>query len=393
MADTTPQSTHKNHGSAINHSHVIEDYISKEISYGATAGPFTADPLEGHLVISPLQTVPKKGTTSGERRVVHDLSFPPAASVNHGIPKQSYLGVEFELHYPTIDNFSTLIINKGPGCLMFKRDLRRAYRQIPVDPYDYNMLGFKWMDYTYFDTVLPFGLRSASMACQRTTNAVVYAYEKLGYSAVNYIDDLASAEKPDIADQAYINLAELLASLGLEEAPDKAIPPTTQMVFVGILCDSVKMTLEVTPERLTDISAELDQWLDKRKATKRQIQSLVGKLNFVAKCVRPGRIFLSRILQALCGLRRNSHFIYLNKEFRKDLLWWRKFMANFNGVAMIKEQDKSVAVNLATDACLQGAGGVYNNQFFTSPFPNHLLKQQLHISALEFLTVVVAVKI
>ncbi|KAI8490613.1 hypothetical protein Bbelb_318810 [Branchiostoma belcheri] len=30
-----------------------------------------------------------------------------------------------------------------PGCLMLKRDLSRAYRQIPMDPHDYDLLGFR----------------------------------------------------------------------------------------------------------------------------------------------------------------------------------------------------------------------------------------------------------
>ena len=29
---------------------------------------------------------------------------------------------------------------KGNGCLLFKKDLKRAYRQISLDPKDYNLV-------------------------------------------------------------------------------------------------------------------------------------------------------------------------------------------------------------------------------------------------------------
>jgi hypothetical protein len=40
-------------------------------------------------------------------------------------------------------------------------------------------------------------------------------------------------------------------------------------------------------------------WIDKKFAKLKEIQSLVGKLNFIASCVKPGRIFMSRLLNWL----------------------------------------------------------------------------------------------
>ena len=72
----------------------------------------------------------------------------------------------------------------------------------------------------------------------------------------------------------------------------KASPPSTQMVFIGVLFDSVSLTLSITPERLIEIRSLVSQWLLKREATLRELQSLIGKLNFVAHCVKPARIFI-----------------------------------------------------------------------------------------------------
>ena len=71
------------------------------------------------------------------------------------------------------------------------------------------------------------------------------------------------------------------------------------MTFIGILFYTEKMTVEVTSERLAEIGELLKLWLNKESASIREIQSLLGKLNFVAACVKPGRIFISRMLKWL----------------------------------------------------------------------------------------------
>ena len=73
--------------------------------------------------------------------MVHDLSFPPRQSVNEGIAHDEYFSQPFHLHLPDVDRLVEFINRKGPGCLFFQKDLKRAYRQIPVDPNDYHLLG------------------------------------------------------------------------------------------------------------------------------------------------------------------------------------------------------------------------------------------------------------
>ena len=51
------------------------------------------------------------------------------------------------------------------------------------------------------------------------------------------------------------------------------------------------MTMEITPERLEEIRKLTQSWLEKDSASLKQIQSLLGKLNFVAACVKSSRIF------------------------------------------------------------------------------------------------------
>lgn len=190
--------------------------------------------LLGHLKtiqlkISPLNTVTKRD--SPERRVILDLSFPSGKSVNDHISKEFYLGEKVELSYPNVDDLVGIIKDKGPRCMLFKKDLKRAYRQIPVCPGDIHFIGFSWENCLFVDRVLPMGLRSSAQICQRITTAVCYMYFQMGFSAVNYLDDFGGAEILEHAQKAYECLGELLNSCGLEESKKKSVEPTNRMTF------------------------------------------------------------------------------------------------------------------------------------------------------------------
>ena len=77
----------------------------------------------------------------------------------------------------------------GQGCYMYKKDLKRTYREFLIDPKDYKFLGFVWDDALYFDTRCPFRLWSSAVICQGTTRVVISVFTKEGYLADVYLDD------------------------------------------------------------------------------------------------------------------------------------------------------------------------------------------------------------
>ena len=65
---------YRNHKGATDFADEINSYLLKESKNNSILGPFKSNPFASNLVISPLNSVPKKDTT--ERRVILDLSFP-----------------------------------------------------------------------------------------------------------------------------------------------------------------------------------------------------------------------------------------------------------------------------------------------------------------------------
>ena len=318
----------KNHKGAKDYAIHVQKFLNKELQFDAILGPFRENPFNCNVCISPLNTVPKKD--SEERRIILDLSYPKDNSINDFVSKDFYLGQRINLTYPGVDDLVAIVKTKGRGCLLFKRDLSRAYRQLSLDPGDASLLGYSFNGFMYFDKVLSFGLRSAAYFMQRVSNSVKFICNILNILIENYLDDLAGADSPDKAWHSFTELGNVLRFCGLKESVEKASPPCTKMVFIGVLFDSISLTLSITDERLNEIRSLLSQWLQKREATLRELQSLIGKLNFVAHCVKPARIFISRLLNWLRKFPNTETPQVIPLETKKDLIWWLKFLPKFH---------------------------------------------------------------
>ena len=313
--------------------------------------------------------------------------------MNVFISKDEYLGEPLTLTYPRVDDLVNLIIEKGSGSLLFKRDLSRAYRQIPIDMGDACLVGYAWNGHIFFDKVLSMGLRSAAQVCQRLTNAIAFIYRSLGFDIINYLDDFAGVEKPLFAHKAFLELKELFLSCGIEESEQKAIAPSTRMEFLGIVCDSEKLTLEISESRLKEILSVVVEWDNKQLASKREVQSLVGKLNLVGFCVKPGRIFISRLLNWLRSIYSVEGKVLVPEFVKKDIKWWKSFLPLFNGISMMMKEEWSKPDGIFTsDACLSGCWGMFKELFFYVEFPHSILDEHLHINALEMLAVIACLK-
>ena len=147
----------ENHNSAKNYPNDVRAYLEEEKSYNAIVGPFDAPPL-ANLHTSPFMTRDKPH--SKNRRVIVDLSFPQGKSVNACSAQDVYLNTPFVLKLPTIDHVKP-VKSLGKGCMIYKIDIKHAFRHVKLDPKDYDLLGL-CQDGWFLDTCLPFRFRHGS---------------------------------------------------------------------------------------------------------------------------------------------------------------------------------------------------------------------------------------
>ena len=253
------------------------------------------------------------------------------------------------------------------------------------------MVGYIIQGKLYFDKILPMGMRTAPYITQRVSNAIRYIHQKLGYFLLNYVDDLLGAETKEKAQAAFKSLTALLEELQVEVAPNKVIPPTTRIEFLGVTFDSSSMTIEVTQDRVKEMLNELNSWNTKTHATRKELESLIGKLQFASKCIRPDRTFTSRLIQWLRGMSRaGKHHIPV--EARKDISWWGKCLEQYNGVSILwLTRVPGTDAVVASDACLKEYGAIHGKQYIRGLFPQEL--QNSNIAYLEMYAVLAAVRV
>ena len=128
----------------------VGENFTKSIETQALLGPFKSAPIPD-LCFSPLMSVPKE---SFKRRVIVEFSFPPGKAINDGIPRSTYLDFEVEFSLPSVRSMVDRINTMGRRCLMFKRDLKGAFRQFSVDPGDYRLTGLCWENKIFVDSCL-----------------------------------------------------------------------------------------------------------------------------------------------------------------------------------------------------------------------------------------------
>ena len=85
-------------------------------------------------------------------------------------------------------------------------------------------------------------------------------------------------------------------NLGVPMAPEKTISPSSVLCLVGIELDTDKMEARLPEEKLRKCVTLIYEFLKREKVSLKEMQSLIGLLNFTCSVVIPGRTFLRRLI-------------------------------------------------------------------------------------------------
>ena len=94
-----------------------------------------------------------------------------------------------------------------------------------------------------------------------------------------------------IAKNALQSLVDSCSELGVPIQEEKTVHPTTCIVFMGITLDSELMEARLPHEKIIKIKEKINEMINCKKTTLRQLQSLIGLLNFACCVVPPRRVF------------------------------------------------------------------------------------------------------
>ena len=99
--------------------------------------------------------------------------------------------------------------------MIYKKNIKRAFRHVKLDPKDYDLLGLH-QDGWFLNTCLPFGYRHGIALFQRLNDTVHHMMCQDDYEVTNYIDDILGIDLPSRIDASFDALSILLVHLGFE---------------------------------------------------------------------------------------------------------------------------------------------------------------------------------
>ena len=382
---------------------LVEQQIREELANGRyrICPPGEREPT----IVSALGAVPKPD--SDRIRVIHDASRPFGRALNDYATNDSYScsKVEHAAALVAYAHQSCSMLNLaaalvGVGHYMAKVDLSSAYRSVRLHPDDHHIAGLAWIfegdtsETLMHDTRLMFGARLSASVFNRLTAAVVRILRGRGHTDnfVVYCDDFFITHATKEGCRGLMGeLLSLLRELGFAISYPKVVCPCTRLTFLGVEIDSVEHTLALPAPKMRLLQEEIAVSEAAKTITKRELQSLVGKLSWAAQVIYGGRTHLRRLLDRVGTLSRPHYKTRITREMAQDLRWWGEFSAGFNGRSPIIDNRAPIALSI--DACNSGAGGYCEGDWYHLQWSDWPGVANHHINYKEVLSLVPAVAI
>ena len=308
--------------------------VMKEVQLGRFAGPYEKPPFESFVQL-PIGLVSKdKGKKT---RLIFHLSYPKDGdSVNSGIPHEICT-----VKYPEFDEAVRLCLKEGRNCHIGKSDMSSAFRHVPMAKSQWHLLVMKaehpvTKKVMYFvDKCLPFGSSISCAIFQAFSDAIAWIVQyRTKKENVNYLDDylFAALLKAMCNEQIQVFL-DVCEEVKFPVALEKTYWGCTCLTFLGMLLDTATQLICIPMDKIIKATNWVEYFLNKKnkKATVKEFQKLCGILNFLCRCIVPGRAFLRRlyIVTNVAGKTlKDHHHVRITEENRLDLLVWKEFLNN-----------------------------------------------------------------
>ncbi len=330
----------------------------------------------------------------GKWRRITDLSRPKVGNLNEFAKHPT------KFHFSSVDDAVKFIFKCGPKYVVASKfDIKAAFRHVPINPDHWHLFGFWWDGHYYVDLRMCFGLALAPWVFWRISNYIartaVNSYDV--EHSEPYIDDFlvlsSGVTLEEAMDNAVLDHEQFracLTDMGWPIAENKVVPPCRDLVFLGIRINIAERQLSLPEGKLHKILELLQVFMDRTTATKREVERLIGKLNFAAKVVKGGRTFLRRMIDLINEYEDHDDVVTLTDEFRADMDWWLRFSSQWNGKAIMIDPTPIGEQRFVTDASNWGCCAVFDQQFFVQPHCQ--LTAGWHINETECLSVYLAAK-
>ncbi|XP_063897312.1 uncharacterized protein LOC135118658 [Helicoverpa armigera] len=235
---------------------------------------------------------------------------------------------------------------------LVKIDLHQAYFHLCVAETHRRFLRVVYNGEILQLTALPFGLSSAPRVFAAVSNWVAEILRNRGIRLLVYLDDflLACQDRSKLMAQVAETLA-VLESLGWHVNYQKSVTePTHRLEYLGLVWDTQYLTIALPIRKVEGIKASLTKLLKRDNCSLRELQSVLGKLNFANYAIPQGRLHCRKAQLFLRKFSRRNQKRNLSSGVREDFRWWLEAVEGCPNPLLKKE----VTHFLTTDAADAG---------------------------------------
>ena len=154
--------------------------------------------------------------------------------------------------------------------------------------------------------------------------------------------------------------------------------------------DTVSRIIRLLEGKLVRLRTLLSDWSGHKAVRKWDLLSVIGYLQHVSKAVHQGCSFLRRLIDLPTVVKQLDGYVRLNISVRSDIMWWRLFAEQWNGMSMLYTfQQANPQIHIVSDATGSWSCGAYMDElWFQFQWPAGM--PECHISVKEMIPIVMA---
>ena len=234
--------------------------------------------------------------------------------------------------------------------------------------------------YYFVDKCLPFGASISCAVFQAFSDALAHIMEVWTErnSLTNYLDDfLFFALTKLLCDQRVAKFLQLCEQIGCPVAEEKMEWGSMTIIFLGILLDGVHMILSIPLDKKIKAINLLKFTQGRKTVTIKDLQKLMGTLNFLCKAIFTGctflRCFYDKMVTSDGTELKQYHHVRTSTEMKQDCEVWISFLEHYNdNITMCRPFvdlnvfETSETLNFYTDSSANsrlGFGCIFNNRW------------------------------
>ena len=267
-------------------------------------------------------------------------------------------------------------------------DLKDTYFGIPLGKNSRKYIRFQWEGNLYEFLCLGFGLGPAPLIFAKLLKIPVALLSRINVRIIIFLDDMSvMAQTLKEISQANETLIFLLQNLSFViNLKMSQLTPVKEIEFLGLVINSVNMTLALPEEKVLDIQNKCAQLIASPKTTIMESTKLPGKLSFTVQAVLPEKIQCRYLQQQQIQAMRETNSYQtkaeLNQQSLAELKWWKENLLLQNNRPLKIEIP---LVIIQTDASKTGCGAVC--QGITTWGTWSYQEKTKHITILELIAV------